>query len=93
MYKRQLYNIDLNGADPYGFIIFANNKGLIDATDGSTLYGVGISNDNDMRLTGNVIVQAPSAVDTDTNITHYLFLNQPAGDLPATCLLYTSRCV
>ena len=79
-----LYNIDLNGADPYGFIIFANNKGLIDATDGSTLYGVGISNDNDMRLTGNVIVQAPSAVDTDTNITHYLFLNQPAGDLPDT---------
>ena len=81
-----LYDVDLNGCDPYGFILFANNKGLIDATSNTPLYGVGVSANNNLNLYGNVQVQKPSKVDTETEITHYIFLNEPAQDLPASII-------
>ncbi|WP_138494824.1 S-layer homology domain-containing protein [Paenibacillus pinistramenti] len=74
------YKTDMNGIDPYGFIFFSNNRGYIDS-DGKTLYhSVPIKSN---VLPDGITVQDPSMPDSDTDVTHRVFLNEPASDLPS----------
>ncbi|GAP95482.1 isopeptide-forming domain-containing fimbrial protein [Leptolyngbya sp. NIES-2104] len=71
------YRTDMNGLDPFGFIFFANSRGYIDRQNGATLYRSARATDNALNFIGNVAVQAPSTVDTATDITHLIFFNRP----------------
>lgn len=82
------YQVDFNGLDPYGFVFYANNRGLIDSTNDVSLYrnGIGsdLKNDNLLYLIGGIQTQLPNVEDTATNITHMVFFNPPAADLPSS---------
>lgn len=76
-----LYETDMNGLDPFGFVFFANNRGYIDKTNNSTLYrSAGGATDNNLLFPGNVRVQDPSVPDTLTDITHYVFISRPSTE-------------
>lgn len=70
------YTLDNNGQAGNGFSFFANNKGFR-TTTGTASY---LSVDN--LAAPNI--QDPRAADTGTDITHKIFFNTPAADLPAT---------
>ncbi len=69
------YRVDVNGAQPFGFHLFANNKGFKDAL-GLPLY-------HSVELAGS-IVHNPDLADTPTDVTHKIFFNSPALDLPSS---------
>ncbi|MFN8586654.1 MAG: hypothetical protein U0704_02545 [Candidatus Eisenbacteria bacterium] len=69
------YRVDVNGAQPFGFNLFANNKGFKGA-NGLPLY-------HSVELGGS-LVHDPDALDTATDYTHKIFFNTPALDLPAS---------
>ncbi len=70
------YSLDNNGQAGNGFTFFVNNKGFRNA-DGTASYQSvnGFDNPN---------VQDPRADDTPSDITHKIFFNPPAADLPAS---------
>jgi gliding motility-associated-like protein len=70
------YTLNNNGQAGDGFAFFANNKGFRDASGAASYQSV----DSDT----NPNVQDPRAVDTQTDITHKIFFNTPAADLPTT---------
>jgi gliding motility-associated-like protein len=70
------YMLDNNGQAGNGFSFFVNNKGFR-ASDGSASY-------LSVNSTLSPNVQDPRAPDTQTDITHKIFFNNPAADLPAT---------
>jgi gliding motility-associated-like protein len=70
-----LYNLDNNGQAGDGFSFFANNKGFKNA-NGTPSYK---SVDNVTSFN----VQDPRSADTQSDITHKIFINTPAADLPA----------
>ena len=80
-----LYKVHLNGIKPYGFIVFANNRGFIDATTGETLNRSvlfeNIGGSSKIRPEANIVFQNP-ALEDDIDVTHRLFLNPPSEDLP-----------
>lgn len=67
------YRINLNSLDPYRFQFFANNRGFRDGT-GAPLF-------KSVDLAG-ASVKDPLSPDTATDITHKLFFNVPASDMP-----------
>jgi gliding motility-associated-like protein len=71
-----LYNLDNNGQAGDGFSFFANNKGFKNANNTPSYKSV----DN----VTNFNVQDPRAADTQSDVTHKIFFNTPAADLPAT---------
>ncbi|MBW4890293.1 gliding motility-associated C-terminal domain-containing protein [Mucilaginibacter sp. HMF5004] len=71
-----LYNLDNNGQAGNGFSFFSNNKGFRN-TNGTPSYK---SVDNVTTFD----VQDPRAEDTQSDVTHKIFFNTPAADLPAT---------
>lgn len=70
------YTLDNNGQAGNGFTFFANNKGFRNA-DGTASY-------KSVNAINNPNVQDPRAPDTETDITHKIFFNAPAADLPAS---------
>ena len=70
------YVLDNNGQAGNGFSFFANNKGLRD--------GSGAASYKSVNTTSGPDVQDPRSPDTQTDITHKIFFNTPATDLPAT---------
>ncbi|HEY8915768.1 MAG TPA: Ig-like domain-containing protein, partial [Chitinophaga sp.] len=71
-----IYTVDNNGQAGYGFSFLANNKGFRKA-DGSPTYK-SIDDLNALNL------KDPRTADTETDITHKIFFNTPATDLPAS---------
>jgi uncharacterized repeat protein (TIGR01451 family) len=69
------YRLDANGVQPFGFNLFANNKGFTDAA-GAPLY-------HSVNLSG-ALVHDPDALDTPADVTHKIFFNTPANDMPVT---------
>jgi len=68
------YTLNNNGQAGNGFAFFANNKGFRDATGAPSYKSVdNVTNPN---------VQDPRVADTQTDITHKIFFNDPAADLP-----------
>ncbi|GGR03384.1 hypothetical protein GCM10008957_15320 [Deinococcus ruber] len=70
-----LYKMKQN-LDPYGFVFFANNKGVTNTSGLPSFQSAPVAS----ATYGSPVVGA----DTGTNITHKLFFNTPAGDLPST---------
>ncbi len=70
------YVLDNNGQAGNGFSFFSNNKGLRD--------GSGAASYKSANTTNGPNVQDPRSPDTQTDITHKIFFNTPAADLPAT---------
>ncbi len=71
-----LYTLDNNGQAGNGFTFFVNNKGFRN-TNGSPSY-------QSVNNTINPDVQDPRSADTQSDITHKIFFNAPAADLPAS---------
>jgi hypothetical protein len=82
-----VYQTSMNGIDPNGFVFWSNNRGFIDKTNNKTLYhSVDGGNDNvstGSMVEGNLGPQLPTVADTETDITHKVFINKPNSDLPA----------
>ncbi len=70
------YTMNNNGQAGDGFSFFVNNKGFRN-TDGTASYK---SVDSDV----NPNVQDPRVADTQSDITHKIFFNPPATDMPTT---------
>ncbi|MBC7398976.1 MAG: gliding motility-associated C-terminal domain-containing protein [Mucilaginibacter sp.] len=70
------YTLDNNGQAGNGFSFFANNKGFRD--------GSGTASYKSINNFNAINIQDPRAVDTQSDITHKIFFNTPAADLPAT---------
>jgi gliding motility-associated-like protein len=71
------YTLDNNGQAGNGFTFFVNNKGFRDANGAPTYKSVD-------GASTNVDVQDPRAADTQTDVTHKIFFNSPAADLPTS---------
>ncbi|NEP59030.1 MAG: hypothetical protein F6K31_18745 [Symploca sp. SIO2G7] len=72
--RGDLYRMNLNGLDPFGFIFFANNKGFTDA-NGDPLF-------RSVPRNPVPIFHPPNVADTADDITHKIFFNPPNADLP-----------
>jgi gliding motility-associated-like protein/uncharacterized repeat protein (TIGR01451 family) len=70
------YVVDNNGQAGNGFSFFANNKGI--RTSG------GAASYKSFDVSGNVNIQKPTSPDTQTDITHKIFFNTPAIDMPTS---------
>jgi gliding motility-associated-like protein/uncharacterized repeat protein (TIGR01451 family) len=70
------YTLDNNGQAGNGFSFFANNKGFRN--------GAGAASYKSVNNFGAINIQDPRAADTQSDITHKIFFNTPATDLPAT---------
>ena len=71
-----LYNLNNNGQAGDGFSFFADNKGFKTAS--------GLPSYKSVDNVTNFNVQDPTANDSQSDITHKIFFNTPAADLPAT---------
>jgi len=70
------YTLNNNGQAGNGFCFFSNNKGFRDATGAASYQSVdNITSPN---------IQDPRVADTQSDITHKIFFNTPAADLPTT---------
>lgn len=80
------YKIDFNGMDPFGFVFFANNRGLLDDEAGATSTGDhtrslyhSVRSDNnqlsDLADHGIILNNVPTK---DTDQTYKLFFNDPS---------------
>ncbi|NJO15776.1 MAG: tandem-95 repeat protein [Thioploca sp.] len=76
-----LYRVNLNGIDPYLFIFFANSKGFQDKAD-ETSKSIYNSVEIAQIDNGKVFLHDPNEPDEQTDITHKIFFNPPAADLP-----------
>ncbi|NET58663.1 MAG: hypothetical protein F6K47_21660 [Symploca sp. SIO2E6] len=76
--RGDLYRVDLNGIDPFGFIFFANNQGFLDGPGGEPLF----ESVPDPRGLPDPDFHRPNQADTADNVTHKIFFNPPSGDLP-----------
>lgn len=78
--RGDLFEVRLNGIDPFGFIFFANNKGFTEfdaAGDRQPLFSSVLEADAEFH--------PPNLADTttaDPDITHKIFFNPPSADLP-----------
>lgn len=83
-----VYTTDFNGMDPFGFIFFANNRGLINTDTNTSLYrsGVGLENSMNPIYSGSATAsfQPPNAADTTLDSTYKVFFEVPAADLPTS---------
>lgn len=76
------YKVDFNGMDPYGFVFFANNRGLlkVDGTDSSSLYhGVRSENNTLSDMTSHGINLNATPYNTNLDQTYNLFYEAPAS--------------
>jgi len=84
-----VYQTNFNGMDPYGFIFFANNRGLINPNTNTSLYQSGVGTGNNMLTikSGSILLpvqfQSPINPDTTLDSTFKIFFEVPSSDLPA----------
>ncbi|WP_295129274.1 Ig-like domain-containing protein [uncultured Chitinophaga sp.] len=70
------YTVNNNGQAGFGFSFFVNNKGSRTSTGAPSYKSI-----DDLAL---VNLKDPRSTDDATNITHKIFYNTPAADLPAS---------
>lgn len=70
------YTLDNNGQAGNGFTFFSNNKGFRTQSGAPSYLSVNSATFFD--------VHDPTAPDTQSDVTHKLFFNTPAADMPAT---------
>ena len=82
-----IYNFQPNGMDPRIFMFYSNNVGLIDGTSNQTLYKHAIlpqgstNIDNTSVMKGNVRFPIPNYQNSQSVVTHRIFLNYPDSDI------------
>ena len=77
------YSLDLNGLDPYGFILFSNNSGYR-GPDGQPIFrSLQYTGPNPGTVPNGFTFQNPNLPDTADDITHKLFINPPDSSLPS----------
>jgi len=75
------YDVNNNGQAGYIFTFFVNNKGF--RSNGEPLY-------ESVNSTNGASIHDPRSGDTATDITHKIFFNQPATDMPTMAATPTS---
>lgn len=80
-----IYKVDLNGIDPYGFIFFANSRGLCSVElDSAPIYhsvACGENNMSDLKTTCRVDYKSPNSNDTALDKTYKIFFEEPSTEL------------
>lgn len=77
-----IYKMKFNGASPYTYNFFANNKGIYDSSTGEIIYTSvkDINNDNTFDEMG-AAYKYPGTKDTDMLKSYYIFLEYPDDQL------------
>jgi len=75
-----IYDVNANGQTGWGFAFFVNNKGFKDTAGNSAYQSVYTSAGTPVVVPP---VHDPRAADSGSDITHKIFFNAPAADLPA----------
>ncbi len=77
-----IYKMKFNGASPYTYNFFANNKGIYDSSTGEIIYTSvkDINNDNTYDEMG-AAYKYPGTKDTDMLKSYYIFLEYPDDQL------------
>jgi len=78
------YRVDFNGLDPYGFILFSNNKGYRDGSGDAIFRSLQYVGDNPGNVPSGFSFQAPNDPDTSDDVTHKLFVNAPDPTMPSS---------
>ncbi|MCQ2235838.1 MAG: hypothetical protein MJZ18_02450 [Bacteroidales bacterium] len=71
------YSMNLKGIEPWGFILYADNVGLIDNGNGQTLNRNGVSTLKTLEPQGDVVTVLPDIEAKDDILTHRIFFNAP----------------
>ena len=86
-----VYQTNFNGMDPYGFVFFANNRGLVSSKTNTSLYQSCWSGTNDMAILNTAAAgsttatfQSPGNDDTALDSTYKIFFEPPSSDLPTS---------
>jgi uncharacterized repeat protein (TIGR01451 family) len=82
-----VYRVNMNGLDPFGFIFFANSEGFTDASGKSIYRSVQFQGPNtNPILPAAYRLHSPANEDAlaPNDITHLIFFDYPAADLPET---------
>lgn len=85
-----LYEMDLNGIDPWAAVFFSNNKGFTEKATGKAIYrSLQFNTEGDNadlygKIPADYTFHNPTDDDTATDITQKIFFNTPAADLPAS---------
>lgn len=77
------YKVDFNGMDPFGFVFFANNRGLLNTADGgsSSLYHGVRSDYPDLRdISQHGISLNATPYDSSLDKTYSLFYEKPSSE-------------
>lgn len=89
-----IYNLSMNGAMPYTYFLFSNNRGLIgSATNASVYHSIkDVNNDNNFDHYKNLLnrygnadgtyVMGPDNDPTDLDYAYHMFFNYPDKNLP-----------
>lgn len=77
------YEVDFNGLDPFGFILFSNNKGYRDSQGNPIFRSLQYVGDNPGILPSGFSFQDPNAADSGNDVTHKLFINPPDATMPS----------
>ena len=76
------YEVDFNGLDPFGFILFSNNKGFRDSSGDPIFRSLQYTGGNPGNLPSGFSFQDPNAPDSSNDVTHKLFINPPDASMP-----------
>lgn len=81
-----VYRTDFNGMNPFGFIFFANNRGLVNTVNNTALYHSARDPRDDNNVGNLADINAgfhlPTGADTPLDWTYKIFFEEPADDLP-----------
>lgn len=77
------YKVELNGFSPYGYIMFANNRGICTVGPDShpVYHSVGTSGLANISTNNAVQYKIPSSVNTDIDKSYKIFFEKPSKDL------------
>ena len=73
-----IYQVDLRGLDPFGYIIYGNRVGFLDPDGKTPLYHDLVTNNNQLSNPLGGVILAPASAK--------IFFSYPAADLPASIL-------
>ena len=78
-----IYNTDFNGMNPFGFVFFANNRGLVSTKTNYSLYQSFASKNNQISdlVAQGATYQNPWSPDTDMDKTFNIFFESPDPEL------------
>ena len=89
-----IYQVDMNGLDPFGFIFFTNTEGFTDSAGQAAYRSIQFQGTNTIpTLPAIYKLHSPAAEDAfpSNDITHLIFFDQPDPNLPAQAPFYDEQ--